>query len=153
MKENSAALLAGLLFGLGLGLSQMIDRDRVLNFLDVTGKWDPTLLFVLGGAVAVTVITFRFVLRRPHPILATQFHLPTKSEIDLPLVLGAAIFGIGWGIAGYCPGPGITALVLGLWNPVLFVIALIVGSLTYKRYSTDQNRQSKSTSTELQQFR
>ncbi|MFB2983657.1 DUF6691 family protein [Microseira sp. BLCC-F43] len=135
MKENWIALLAGLLFGLGLGVSQMIDRDRVLGFLDVTGVWDPTLLFVLGFAVGVTVIAFRFVLRRPHPIWADKFYLPTKTDIDRPLVIGAAIFGVGWGISGYCPGPGITALVLGMWNPVLFVLALIAGSLTYKSLS------------------
>ncbi len=137
MKENLMALLAGLLFGLGLGLSQMIDRDRVLGFLDVSGIWDPTLLFVLGGAVTVTVITFRFVLRLSQPILAARFDLPTKKDIDKPLIVGAAIFGVGWGIAGYCPGPGITALVLGIWNPILFIIAFIVGSLTYKWYSTE----------------
>jgi uncharacterized protein len=135
MKENLMALLAGLLFGLGLGLSQMIDRDRVLGFLDVTGVWDPTLLFVLGGAVTVTVIAFRFVLRRPQPVFAHQFHLPTKKDIDKPLIIGAVLFGVGWGIAGYCPGPGITALVLGIWNPVLFVVAFVAGSLTYLWYS------------------
>lgn len=140
MKEKLLALLAGLLFGLGLGLSQMIDRDRVLGFLDVSGMWDPTLLFVLGGAVTVTVITFRFVLRRPHPVFADRFHLPTKKDIDKPLVIGAAIFGVGWGIAGYCPGPGITALVLGIWNPVLFMIAFIVGSLTYRWYAIASTR-------------
>jgi uncharacterized membrane protein YedE/YeeE len=132
MKEKLTVLLSGLLFGLGLGLSQMIDRDRVLGFLDVTGVWDPTLLFVLGGAVAVTLITFRFILRRENPILANEFHLPTKKDIDKPLVIGAIIFGLGWGIAGYCPGPGITALVLGIWNPILFMIAFIVGSLADK---------------------
>ena len=135
MKEKLMALLAGLLFGLGLGLSQMIDRDRVLGFLDVSGVWDPTLLFVLGGAVTVTVIAFRFILRCSHPIFANQFHLPTKKDIDKPLIIGAAIFGVGWGIAGYCPGPGITALVLGIWNPVLFLIAFIAGSLAYKSLS------------------
>jgi uncharacterized protein len=129
------SLLAGLLFGLGLGISQMIDRDRVLGFLDVSGVWDPTLVFVLAGAVTVTVIAFRFVLRRPHPILADTFQLPTKKEIDRPLIVGAVLFGIGWGIAGYCPGPGIVALVLGIWNPVLFAIAFIVGSLTYQWYA------------------
>jgi uncharacterized membrane protein YedE/YeeE len=143
MKEKLMALLAGLLFGLGLGLSQMVDRDRVLNFLDITGVWDSTLLFVLGGAVAVTAIAFRFVLRRPHPILTEKFHLPTKKDIDIPLVVGSAIFGVGWGIAGYCPGPGITALVLGIWNPVLFVVALIAGSLTYKWFSTRQSNSPK----------
>lgn len=135
MKEKILVLLSGLLFGLGLGFSQMIDRDRVLGFLDVTGVWDPTLLFVLGGAVTVTVIAFRFVLRFSHPIFANEFHLPTKKDIDKPLVIGAVIFGIGWGIAGYCPGPGITALVLAIWNPILFMVAFIVGSLAYKFYS------------------
>ena len=114
----------------------MIDRDRVLGFLDVTGVWDPTLLFVLGGAVTVTVIAFRFVLRRPQPLFAHQFHLPTKKDIDKPLIIGAALFGVGWGIAGYCPGPGITALMLGIWNPVLFLVAFVAGSLTYLWYST-----------------
>ncbi len=135
MKQNLIALLSGLLFGFGLSLSQMIDRDRVLGFLDVSGDWDPTLLFVLGGAVGVTVIAFPFVLRLPHPFFTGKFYLPTRKDIDLPLVLGAAIFGIGWGIAGYCPGPSITALVLGIPNPVLFLIALIIGSLGYQWYA------------------
>ncbi|MDJ0706052.1 MAG: YeeE/YedE family protein [Leptolyngbyaceae cyanobacterium MO_188.B28] len=135
MKQNLVALLAGALFGLGLGMSQMIDRDRVLGFLDVTGVWDPTLLFVLGGAVTVTVIAFRFVLRLPHPLVADKFHLPTTKAIDARLITGAALFGVGWGIAGYCPGPSVTALVMGIWNPVLFLAALIAGSLAYKRYS------------------
>ncbi len=135
MKHNLIALFSGLLFGFGLSLSQMIDRDRVLGFLDVSGNWEPTLLFVLGGAVGVTVIAFRFVLRLPHPIFGSKFYLPTRKDIDLPLILGAAIFGIGWGIAGYCPGPGITALILGIWNPVLFVIAFIIGSLVYQWYA------------------
>jgi uncharacterized protein len=135
MKEKLIALFSGLLFGLGLGLSQMINRDRVLGFLDVAGAWDSTLLFVLGGAVTVTLIAFRFVLRRPQPIFAEKFNLPTKKDLDKPLVIGAAIFGIGWGICGYCPGPGITALVLGNGNPILFLVSLIAGSLTYKFYS------------------
>ncbi|HHP7230735.1 MAG TPA: DUF6691 family protein [Xenococcaceae cyanobacterium] len=135
MKQKLIALLSGLLFGFGLSLSQMIDRDRVLGFLDVTGNWDATLLFVLGGAVGVTVIAFRLVLRLPQPIFAAKFYLLTKKELDLPLILGAAIFGIGWGIAGYCPGPGITALVLGISNPVLFIMAFIFGSLADQWYA------------------
>lgn len=135
-KQHVVALLAGVLFGLGLALSQMIDPARVLAFLDVAGAWDPTLLFVLGGAVGVTVIAFRFILRRPNPVLAEAFQLPTRKEIDRPLVLGAAIFGVGWGIAGYCPGPGITALVTGSWNPVFFVVALALGSLLYSRITS-----------------
>jgi uncharacterized protein len=131
MKQNLVAVIAGLLFGLGLSLSQMVDRSRVLGFLDVTGNWDSTLLFVLGGAVGVTTIAFRFVLRRPQPLYGDKFYLPTQQNIDMPLVLGAAIFGIGWGLSGYCPGPAITGLIFGSWNPVLFVLATIFGSLSY----------------------
>jgi uncharacterized protein len=134
IKQNSMTLLSGLLFGLGLGISQMIDRDRILGFLDISGVWDSTLIFVLAGAVAVTMISFQFVLRRSQPIWAEKFYLPTRTAIDKPLILGAAIFGIGWGISGYCPGPAITALVLGIWNPVLFLLAFIIGSLLYKRF-------------------
>ncbi|MBE9030286.1 YeeE/YedE family protein [filamentous cyanobacterium LEGE 11480] len=136
MNQNLVALFTGVLFSIGLGLSQMVDRDRVLGFLDVAGTWDPTLLFVLGGAVSVTVIAFRFVLRRSQPIFANEFRLPTRRDIDRPLILGAVIFGIGWGISGYCPGPGITALVLGVWNPVLFLGAFIVGSLAHRWYQS-----------------
>ncbi|MEM8615260.1 MAG: DUF6691 family protein [Cyanobacteria bacterium P01_H01_bin.105] len=130
MGQNLMASASGLLFGVGLGLSQMVDRERVLGFLDVTGRWDPTLLFVLGGAVMVSAIAFRFVLQLPQPVFATQFRLPTRKDIDRPLVLGAAIFGIGWGIAGYCPGPAIVALVLTSSSPVLFLVAFVVGSLS-----------------------
>lgn len=144
MKQNAIALVSGLLFGFGLGLSQMIDRGRVLGFLDVVGQWDPTLLFVLGGAVGVTVIAFRFVLRLPHPLFGDQFFLPAKTEIDRPLLIGASLFGIGWGIAGYCPGPGITAITLGMWNPVIFIVSVIAGSLTYRYLSTRPKSPSKS---------
>ena len=151
MRQNFVALLSGLLFGLGLSLSQMIDRDRVLGFLDVTGNWDSTLLFVLGGAVGVTVIAFRFVLRLPQPIWGKKFYLPTRKDIDRSLILGAAIFGIGWGIAGYCPGPGITALALGIWNPVLFVIAFIIGSLSYQWYVSFSVKSDHSKETRFKQ--
>lgn len=120
MREKGLALIAGLLFGLGLGVSQMVDRDRVLGFLDIAGDWDLTLAFVMGGAVLVTLISFRFVLKRPHPIFSERFYLPTRQDIDLTLLIGAGLFGIGWGIAGYCPGPAITATVLGIANPFIF---------------------------------
>lgn len=136
MREKVLALVSGLLFGLGLGISQMIDRERVLGFLDVTGNWDPTLAFVMGGAVLVTIISFRFVLRRPHPIFSAKFYLPTRQDIDRNLLLGAGLFGIGWGIAGYCPGPGITAMVLGIANPFIFVVAMILGSWGYQAITT-----------------
>ncbi|MGB3135222.1 MAG: DUF6691 family protein [Nodosilinea sp.] len=130
--KQLVALGSGLLFGLGLGISQMIDPQRVIGFLDITGQWDPTLAFVMGGAVLTTLIAFRFVLRQPAPLLGGKFFLPTRDDIDRPLVLGAALFGIGWGIGGYCPGPAIAALVLGSANPALFVVAMIVGMVASK---------------------
>ena len=150
MKQKLIAFLSGLLFGFGLSLSQMIDRDRVLGFLDVAGDWDPTLLFVLGGAVGVTVFAFRFVLRLPRPIFSSKFYLPNRKDIDLPLILGTAIFGIGWGIAGYCPGPGITAWVLGIPNPVLFIMAFILGSLAYQWYAHKSNKSDRPDKTQVQ---
>ena len=140
MKQNFIAIAAGILFGFGLGLSQMVDRGRVLGFLDIAGLWDPTLLFVLGGAVTVTVVAFRFVLHWPQPLGAEKFYLPTRKDIDKSLLLGAVIFGIGWGISGYCPGPGITALVLGSWNPLMFILAFLVGSLLQQQFSQSRSR-------------
>ncbi|MGD1852629.1 MAG: DUF6691 family protein [Leptolyngbyaceae cyanobacterium] len=136
--QNLVAIASGLLFGLGLGLSQMVDRERVLSFLNVTGRWDPALLFVLGGAVTVTAIAFRFVLQMPQPVFATKFRLPTRKDIDRSLILGAAIFGIGWGIAGYCPGPAIVALTLTSWSPILFLVAFVIGSLSAKSIIHDR---------------
>ena len=135
-QKTFIALVSGLLFGVGLGFSQMIDPEKVIGFLDLAGNWDPTLAFVMGGAVLVTLITFRFILKRPTPILNSKFHVPTRKDIDKPLLIGSALFGIGWGIGGYCPGPAVTSLVLGSLNPLLFVAAMIAGSLTYKWVST-----------------
>ena len=133
MNRDLSALLAGLIFGAGLSISGMTDRHRVLGFLDVAGAWDPTLVFVMGGAVLVTLITFRFVLQRPRPVLEQQFHLPSKKQVDAPIIVGAAVFGIGWGLAGYCPGPALASLTSLTLNPIVFCIALIVGSLLAKR--------------------
>lgn len=121
----------GLVFGLGLVLSGMSNPAKVLNFLDIAaiarGGWDPSLAFVMAGAVAVTFLGYRLAWRRGQPLLAEQFHLPRLSRLDLPLVGGAALFGVGWGLAGFCPGPAFTALGLGRWEPVLFVAAMLAG--------------------------
>lgn len=132
LAQSLVALGAGLLFGLGLAVSQMIDPQRVIGFLDLAGQWDPTLAFVMGGAVVTTLITFRLVLKQPGPLFSSKFWVPTRNDIDRPLVLGAALFGIGWGLGGYCPGPAIASLGLGSANPVLFVVAMVAGSLGYK---------------------
>jgi uncharacterized membrane protein YedE/YeeE len=127
MKTHLIALLSGILFGAGLALSHMIDPNKVLNFLDVTGHWDPSLLFVMIGAVSVAMIAFRFILKRPAPLWSTSFQLPQKKSLDLQLISGAAIFGIGWGMSGYCPGPSVTGLSLFSLESVIMVLAIYLG--------------------------
>ena len=126
------SLLSGLLFGFGLALAQMTNPAKIIDFLDFSGTWDPTLALVMGGAVLVTLISFRFILRHPHPLLGGGFQLPTRSDIDIPLVAGAAIFGIGWGLGGLCPGPGIAAIAQGIWEPVVFTLGLAGGMLVFR---------------------
>ena len=128
MKRVLAALLAGSVFGLGLALSRMTDPNVVLGFLDVFGDFDPSLAFVLGGAVLTTGVAFRFILRRERPLLAPAFKLPAPRPIDIPLIAGAIVFGIGWGLAGYCPGPALVGAAGGVTMALWFVPAMLVGS-------------------------
>jgi len=128
MKSLTTALLSGLLFGVGLALAGMTHPEKVLGFLDVTGLWDASLLFVLGGAVIVTAIGFHFILKKSSPILDTQFHLPVKTKIDRSLIIGSVLFGIGWGISGYCPGPAIALLAAPGNETWLFLPAMLAGS-------------------------
>lgn len=125
------ALTSGVLFGLGLAVSQMVNPAKVIAFLDITGKWDPTLAFVMLGALAVTTPAFRFILKRPHPWFAERFSLPTRKDVEPRLVIGAAVFGIGWGLAGFCPGPALAALVTGYGSIALFVAAMLAGAMLY----------------------
>ena len=128
-----AALISGSLFGLGLSISGMLDPHRVRGFLDVTGAWDPSLIFVLAGGVIVAMIGYRLSRLLPRPLLDRRFDLPTKTAIDAPLLLGSAIFGIGWGIAGFCPGPAIASLTLGIGPAFLFVVTMLLGMIAHDR--------------------
>lgn len=121
------ALLAGLLFGLGLILSGMTDPAKVLGFLDLSGNWDPSLALVMGGALLVGSLAFPFVVKRPKSILGDALRLPTATQIDRRLVLGGLTFGVGWGLAGYCPGPALASLAQGGMKPLLFFIAMLAG--------------------------
>ena len=123
--KTAAGYLAGMLFGLGLAISGMTDPARVLGFLDIAGAWDPTLIFVLGAAVGTTFVGYRLVFARGTPLFSTQFQLPTKQELDAKLLGGAALFGVGWGLSGYCPGPAI-ASIGGLTLPLLALLAAMV---------------------------
>lgn len=128
------ALTAGLIFGLGLAISEMVNPEKVLSFLDFTGAWDPSLAFVLGGAVMVAFIAFRLILKRDAPVFAGKFSLPNKTHIDGGLVVGAILFGIGWGLVGLCPGPAIAALAYGMEESVWFVAALLAGLGIARRF-------------------
>ena len=120
-------LLAGLLFGVGLVLSGMSNPAKVLNVLDFAGAWDASLAFVMAGAAATAFVGYRLVWRRPRPLLAEEFDLPTASGIDAKLLTGAALFGIGWGIGGYCPGPAWTGRALGAPGTLVFLPAMLLG--------------------------
>lgn len=132
MRQSLAALLAGLLFGLGLVVSHMIDPVKVLGFLDLAGDWDPSLAFVMIGAIPVAAIGYRATGGHHAPLLDTRFHGPSRTRVDKPLVVGSALFGVGWGLVGFCPGPALASLVLGRWQSWVFVAAMLVGMVLYR---------------------
>jgi uncharacterized membrane protein YedE/YeeE len=138
-----SALLAGVIFGLGLIVSGMINPAKVQNFLDLFGSWDPSLAFVMGGAIAVTLPGFRLLRLRAKPLFAEIFSWPTRSDLDVRLFTGAAIFGVGWGLGGYCPGPAVTALSGGAGSTIVFVLAMLIGMCGAKFF---QQRSGTSTS-------
>ena len=122
-----AALGCGIVFGLGLAISGMMNPAKVIGFLDVTGSWDPTLVFVMGGALLVAMPAYRLILGRGHPALAGGFSLPANTRLDTPLILGSALFGVGWGLVGFCPGPAVAAVVTGLPAVLGFVASMVAG--------------------------
>lgn len=127
-----ATYLVGLIFGVGISVSGMANPAKVLNFFDIAGTWDPSLAFVMGGALIVTFIGYRVVLNRPAPLMSDVFQVPTRRDLDLPLIGGSAVFGIGWGNAGFCPGGALPALGTGRGEVFIFVAALLAGILAAK---------------------
>ncbi len=121
------ALFTGLVFGVGIAVSGMMDPAKVLNFFDIAGAWDPSLAFVMGGALVVTFVGYRLVWRRFAPLFGGRFQIPNATAIDTRLVGGSALFGVGWGIAGFCPGAAIPALGTGRWEVALFLVAVVAG--------------------------
>ncbi len=132
MKLHLAAILSGLVFGLGVTIAGMNNPEKVLDFLDIAGNWDPSLALVLAAATGTAGLSFRYILRRRCPIFGTKFHLPLSNDIEFRLVLGAGIFGIGWGIVGLCPGPAFTTLLLGQWQAYVFIAAMVAGMIVYQ---------------------
>lgn len=127
MKQYLAAFASALLFGLGLGISGMTLPAKVLGFLDIAGEWDPSLMAVMVGAILVHSVSYRWITKRSSPVLAAEFKIPTKRDIDWKLVLGSAIFGAGWGLGGFCPGPSLVGVVTGEPSVVVFVISMVGG--------------------------
>lgn len=121
------SLLAGLVFGLGLIVSGMANPAKVLGFLDLAGSWDPSLAFVMGGAIAVAALAFAVAKKRTLSFIGAEMKVPTSREIDRRLVIGSVLFGIGWGVAGFCPGPGLVALGMGEVKALAFVVAMLAG--------------------------
>ena len=130
--QTLIGLICGLIFGFGLIASAMADPTKVINFLDIAGSWDLSLAFVMGTALLTAAIGFRIVFRRDAPILGGSFALPTKADIDSRLLGGSALFGIGWGLSGYCPGPAIAGIALGEPTTLYFLIALVGGMILYE---------------------
>ena len=126
------ALVSGLVFGLGLTISGMTDPSKVTGFLDIAGKWDPSLAFVMGGAILVGLFAFRFAATRSRAILGGPMRLPTEQKIDRRLILGGLTFGVGWGLAGYCPGPALASLATGGGKPLVFTVAMLAGMAIFE---------------------
>ena len=126
------SFISGLIFALGLGISGMVNPDKVIGFLDIFGEWDYALTFVMGGAVILNLITFRLIKRNKNPMFAEEFHWPTAKDIDKKLVVGSIMFGVGWGLIGICPGPGIVNLVTLEPKVLVFVGSMVLGMVVYK---------------------
>ena len=131
--QLAVALVSGSVFGFGLSLSGMLNPQRVQGFLDIFGAWDPSLAFVLGGAVAVAMLGIQIMRISSHPVLEPVYHVPTNKKVDSTLILGSAIFGIGWGLGGLCPGPAVALLSMGLVKPTVFVVCMVVGMQVHDR--------------------
>ena len=130
--KNIYALLAGLIFGLGLIVSGMANPEKVIGFLNIFGRWDPSLAFVLGGAIFVGVFSFKYIVKREKTLLGGSLHLSNEKSINKRLIFGSLIFGLGWGVAGFCPGPALVSLGMGSLKGALFVIAMLAGMLVFK---------------------
>jgi uncharacterized membrane protein YedE/YeeE len=131
-RQALVSFLCGLVFAVGLGVSGMTQPSKVIGFLDVAGAWDASLALVMAGAVGVHMALYRLILRRRSPLLAERFALLTRNDIDGPLVVGAAIFGVGWGLAGYCPGPALASLGSGATSALVFVAAMLAGMALFR---------------------
>lgn len=140
MKNSFIALLVGFLFALGLGLSGMTQPSKVVGFLDFFGDWDPSLAFVMIGAITIHALAYIWIKNKTSPLFSTDWHIPKKQELSSALVIGAFLFGIGWGLGGYCPGPALTSLASFSYRPLIFVVSMVTGVLLFKAWDNIYSR-------------
>ncbi len=132
MKSNLLSLLAGVIFAIGLGVSGMTQPQKVMDFLDFTGAWDPSLMLVMVGAIGVNTLVYHLVVKkRQKPLFQPRFLIPTRTDLDWKLIVGAAVFGVGWGLGGYCPGPGLVSLAGGGTGAIVFVVTMLLGMMAF----------------------
>lgn len=136
----AAVFLCGVLFALGLGVAGMTQPAKIIAFLDIAGDWDPSLIFVMGGAVGVNLVLYRLTIRRRRPLLDTEFVIPSRRQINPRLLAGSALFGIGWGLSGYCPGPAWVASVTGWASVAAFIAAMLFGMVLFQRLQAEEPR-------------
>ena len=139
-----AVLISGLLFGAGVTISGMVNPMKVLNFMDISGQWDATLIIVMGAGLAVTLAGYRLVFRRMAPLFEPRFKLSVKKSIDLKLLVGATLFGLGWGISGFCPGPAVASVVFGRAESITFVVAMAAGMVATLQFLNRRRAQTSS---------
>lgn len=140
MKNNIAALIVGIIFSLGLGISGMTRPEKIIGFLNIFGNWDASLAFVMVGAIGAHAVAYRLIRRRNSPLFSKEFYVPTSKELTPSLIIGAFIFGVGWALAGYCPGPAITSLASGQLRPLMFVVSMILGMIAFRIYQVVINK-------------
>jgi uncharacterized membrane protein YedE/YeeE len=138
MRNSLPGLIVGVIFGAGLALSDMVNPARVQAFLDLAGIWDPTLVFVMGAALVPSAIAYLVRRHLTRPLLGDSFSIPEGRSLDRPLLIGAAMFGIGWGLVGFCPGPAFAGLVLGAWQPWLFITAMLAGMALHHIFTANR---------------
>lgn len=132
LKTGLASLVVGFIFGIGLVVSGMTQPGKVIGFLDLFGSWDPSLIFVMIGAIAVHFITYKLIRKRPSPLISGEWHVPTKKDITPSLLIGSLLFGVGWGLGGFCPGPAVTSLASFEMRPFIFVASMLIGMILFK---------------------
>jgi uncharacterized membrane protein YedE/YeeE len=145
MRNNLAALAVGIIFALGLGISGMTRPEKIIGFLNILGSWDASLAFVMVGAISVHGIAYRLIRRRNFPLFSNEFFVPTSNEITPSLISGAFIFGIGWALSGYCPGPAIASLASFQFRPLIFVLSMISGMFFFRMYQAMVDKKDKVT--------